>query len=132
MEEKAAGRSRETFCLRAHHGMCLQYFRGKGYSSDFTANMWKALHYLQEEDPVIEILADQDHICGRCPNLQDGICESAKKVARYDRGVLEMCRLESGSQMKWSEYRGLVKNLILDPGKREEICGDCSWNELCK
>ena len=26
-------------CLRPHHGMCLAYFEGKGYSDGFTVNM---------------------------------------------------------------------------------------------
>ena len=32
---------KEPLKLRAHHGMCLAFFEGKGYSSAFTENMEK-------------------------------------------------------------------------------------------
>ena len=34
---------KEPLKLRAHHGMCLAFFEGKGYSSAFTENMGKVL-----------------------------------------------------------------------------------------
>lgn len=38
--------------LRAHHGMCLLFFEGKGYSEGFTAHMQTVLDYLKEDTPV--------------------------------------------------------------------------------
>ena len=34
--------------LRPHHGMCLAYFEGKGYSDDFTENMQHMLELLEK------------------------------------------------------------------------------------
>ena len=28
-----------SFDVRAHHGLCMSFFEGKGYSDSFTANM---------------------------------------------------------------------------------------------
>ena len=40
---------KEPLKLRAHHGMCLAFFEGKGYSSAFTENMGKVLEEMEIE-----------------------------------------------------------------------------------
>ena len=60
--------------LRAHHGMCLAFFEGKGYSAGFTAHMARILEYLEQENPTVTVVAEADCICGGCPNLTDGRC----------------------------------------------------------
>ena len=32
-----------SICLRPHHGMCLAYFEGRGYSREFAEHMGKIL-----------------------------------------------------------------------------------------
>lgn len=116
--------------LRAHHGMCLAFFEGKGYSSGFTAHMAQVLEFLQG-DPLVELAAGRDTICGPCPNLEAGVCQTAEKVARYDAQVLSLCGLKAGDVLPWSDFSRLVKERILTPGLRQGICGDCQWNDLC-
>ena len=65
--------------LRAHHGMCLAFFEGKGYSAGFTAHMAQILEYLEQENPTVTVVAEADCICGGCPHLANGICESADR-----------------------------------------------------
>ena len=43
--------------LRAHHGMCLAFFDGKGYSAGFTAHMARILEYLEQENPTVTVVA---------------------------------------------------------------------------
>ncbi len=111
--------------------MCLAYFQGKGYSGEFTAHMGKMKRWL-EQNPVIRVSAETDIICKACPNNREGVCETAAKVAGYDRQVLSRCGLSEGSELPYSEFQKLVRERILIPGKREEICGDCQWNDLCR
>ena len=33
--------------------------------------------------------------------------------------------------MPFAEFEELVYRHILRSGKRQEICGDCQWNDLC-
>jgi len=117
--------------IRAHHGMCLFYFQGKGYSADFVSHMANVKKILLEADPLIEIVAQTDEICSSCPNNENGLCTSHEKVLLYDRSVLRFCGLEEGCQMHFSEFMQLVSDRILSPGKRCEICPDCMWNEWC-
>lgn len=94
---------RKSVRLRAHHGMCLAFFEGKGYSSGFTANMERIKNSLKE-DTLVELCMEKDVICSACPNLEKGVCTTADKVEKYDRMVLEACGLSKGAQTAWKEF----------------------------
>lgn len=123
--------SNNVIRLRAHHGMCLAYFEGKGYSQGFTSHMQDVLDGMQE-DPLLELVTQSDVVCQECPNLHQGLCNTPELVLRYDRQVLERCGLSDHQQLRWSEFSRLVSQRILSAHHREEICGSCTWNELCK
>lgn len=122
---------KEYLCIRAHHMMCLAYFKGKGYSEEFTVQM-AAIKEELKNDPVIQLVCHTDSICTACPNNKDGICTTEKQVMQYDRQVLSHCNLAENDIMRYSEIEKMVYSNVLDKGKREEICGDCEWNELCR
>lgn len=120
-----------AFTLRPHHGMCISFFVGKGYSDDFTAHMASIINVLSE-DPLICLSSTTDVICKKCPNNTDGVCTTDEKAAQYDREVLKRCKLEDGVCMRYSDFSQLVHKHILHRGLREEICGDCQWSALCR
>lgn len=117
--------------LRPHHGMCINYFVGNGYSEDFTSHMASMIEALSE-DPVVCLSTETDAICVKCPNNVEGTCTTGTKSAQYDREVLKRCNLLNGTCLHYSEFSHLIQTLILQPGIREEICGDCQWNMLCR
>ena len=121
---------KEPLKLRAHHGMCLAFFEGKGYSSAFTENMGKVLEEMEEDTPL-ELCREKDIICSACPNLEEGVCITGEKVKAYDEKVLKACGLQPGSRLTWQEFSNAVKHNIIEAGKRKDICGDCSWTEIC-
>ena len=123
---------KEQIKLRAHHGMCLAFFAGKGYSDSFTAHMQTILEQLRQENPLLEVVAEADSICGGCPNLTNGSCKTAALVQHYDRQVLSLCSLEEHAALHWQTFSALVAERILSQGKREDICGGCQWTALCK
>ena len=120
-----------AYRIRAHHGMCFSFFQGKGYSGDFTENMW-AMKKKLEQNPEVILLQETDDVCARCPNNQAGKCTSADKVENYDGQVLARCGLAPNTRIQWNEFEKLVREHILSADKREEICGGCQWNELCR
>lgn len=117
--------------IRAHHGMCFSFFEGKGYSGEFTNNMQMIKERL-DKNPEVLLLDQVDDVCAGCPNNLEGACASLEKVRDYDRQVLERCRLKAGQQIRWKDFEKKVRENILNQGVREEICGDCEWNEICK
>lgn len=117
--------------LRPHHGMCINFFVGKGYSDDFTAHMTSMIRSLSA-NPIICLSTETDAICTKCPNNTKGSCTTDEKVMQYDRKVLEHCGLANGVCMHYSDFSQLIHKQILQRGLREEICGDCQWNALCR
>lgn len=122
--------SNRSLKLRPHHGMCLAYFVGEGYSEGFSAHMGQVLSSLSPET-AIELTTDTDIICTQCPNNCNGLCETAEKVRRYDRAVLERCGLSEGQTLPFGTFTALVQERILAPGLRRDVCGDCQWDALC-
>ena len=121
----------DEFLLRAHHGLCLRFFQGKGYSGEFVKNMAEKKTVLKQ-NPLVQLTDQEDEICRACPNNRSGQCLSAEKAARYDREVLTRCGLTPGQVLTYRELEERVLEKILIPGHREEICGDCQWTALCR
>lgn len=122
---------KQPILLRAHHGMCLAFFQGEGYSDLFVAHMGKILEQMQE-NPSLQIITHADVICEKCPNLENGSCNTPDLVLAYDQKVLSFCGLEEGTVLTWDTFSKLVSERILLQGKRKEICGACKWSELCE
>ena len=97
-----------SISLRAHHGLCLRFFQGKGYSGAFVENMARKKAML-EENPLVRLTDQADEICRACPNNLCGQCESAEKVRRYDRAVLSLCGLTPGDVLP---YRELAERVL--------------------
>ena len=115
--------------IRAHHGMCLAFFQGQGYSGAFVENMAN-MKAILEENPDILLLDGPDDICAACPNRLTEICR--EKACRYDREVLGRCALSPRETLSFRDFSQKVEDAILRPGQREEICGDCQWSSLCQ
>lgn len=117
--------------LRPHHGMCLAYFRGKGYSDAFSVHMKEVLDELQK-GMEIQLHVGTDEICSACPHNQNGQCTDSDLVEKYDQAVLEACGLADGGRMSFAAFTAKVQEMLLISGKRKEICGGCKWNEICE
>lgn len=122
--------SSEPLPLRPHHGMCMAYFVGRGYSDAFSAHMAALLEELAPEAPI-RLTTGTDAVCGPCPNNSGGLCSKPELVAAYDRSVLTLCGLEDGYILSFGSFTQLVQERILAPGIRPAICGGCQWNGIC-
>ncbi len=120
-----------NFKIRAHHAMCLQYFCGKGYDNPFIEN----LKYISDAllgNPLITIIDYGDEICSECPNYSNHTCLHQEKVSIYDRKVLQYCSIKSGTTIYWNDFQNAVYQNIISVHKRNLICKDCEWNEICE
>lgn len=116
--------------IRPHHGLCIQFFRGEGYSESFTAGMNSVAGRLSRGCEV-ELTCEADCICAACPNNLGGRCLSGPKVRTYDQRVLALCGLASGQTMAWSEFAGQVRRSVIDSGRLGDVCGDCECAYIC-
>ena len=120
-----------SISIRPHHGMCLAYYVGQGYSDGFTFHMGQMLErFLQ--NPAVRLTAATDEICSACPNNDGGRCVTGDKVKRYDHAVLAACGLAAGTELPFLDFAQRVQTHILSPELREAICGDCQWSALCQ
>jgi len=113
--------------------MCFQFYEGKGYSEDFTDHMGRIIREC-EANPTQKLILkiSADVVCENCPNNTEGVCATQKKVERYDEKVLEECDLSEGDEISYKEFIEIVRKRIINTGVRKQICGDCSWNYICR
>lgn len=117
--------------LRGHHLLCVQRFKGLGYSPEFVANMAAVIERLNADVSGRVRLSDApDEICRCCPHLGDGACrddgEGAElKRAAQDRLALEAFGLTLGEELAWAEV--LRRLHLQDDAWLSEVCGSCQW-----
>lgn len=125
--------STKQYRIRPHHGMCLYFFEGKGYSDGFTAHMAEVKEALTAQNgaTLITLVGETDEICSACPHNKEGVCEAAEKVDAYDNGVLQYGGLQTGQTLSFHEFEETVEEKILRAGNGRKICGNCQWKDIC-
>lgn len=120
--------------MRPHHGVCLQFFEGKGYSGEFVENMTRIKHELENcKGTEIVFVEKNDAICCSCPENVRAACTVNGKASEYDKKCLKTLGFAIGSRVTWEKLNKLVcSKIIADPGVRLKICGDCRWNAICQ
>lgn len=111
--------------IRPHHCLCINFFEGKGYSTDFTENMTAVIELLNRENPVVEVITDRDIICRSCP-----CTDCHDKALSYDLKVMDICGLSG--RMHWEDLRQTVSEKIIESGRLKDICGNCQWFYICE
>ncbi len=117
--------------LRGHHLICLQFYRGEGYSEEFIENLENVLEKARQSGVLI--VEGADDICKACPYLVDGKCsykENAEEEIRYlDFLALTLLGLSSERTVSWKEISERVVDII-DEWK-DKACRDCEWRKVC-
>jgi hypothetical protein len=121
--------------LRAHTLLCLQGFRGMGYSSRFVENM-TTIHRILSDHPesLVEILDSPDAVCGACPHRQPVGCtlngdRSEEEMKHQDHVVLQTLGLQAGSRVRWQDVLDRIR-ASLHGDDLPSICGNCRWLSL--
>lgn len=117
--------------LRPHHGLCMGFFVGKGYSESFVRGMTEIISEIKSTDPTVTLVCGRDVICENCPNDDSGVCGSGEKVSRYDQRLLALTGLAEEDELPASEFISRVRGEVADKGRIGEICSDCCWYEIC-
>jgi hypothetical protein len=121
--------------LRGHTLLCLQGFRGEGYSSEFIANM-AAIHRTLTDHPevLVEVLASPDAVCAACPHRHPSGCmlngeRSEEEMIEQDHEVLRRLRLKVGDRLRWYDILARIQTSVTGDDL-PSICGGCRWLPL--
>ncbi len=115
--------------------MCLQGFRGEGYSPEFVENL-TAIHRRLAEEPetLVEVLASPDAVCGACPHHRAAGCTlhgqgSEAELRDQDGVVLKKLGLDAGACVSWREVLERIRRFVRGDDL-SSICGRCRWLPL--
>ncbi|MEF9952144.1 MAG: DUF1284 domain-containing protein [Clostridium sp.] len=112
--------------LRPHHIMCLKFYKGVGYSEEFTKNMTQIHTALTTGDEVISLIDSHDDICSKCPSLKGSVCESEENIKVLDRNTLNYLDITSGKEYRYNDLASL-RDKVLDKELHQKICSTCEW-----
>ena len=125
--------------LRAHTLLCLQGFRGEGYSPAFVENM-AVIHRTLSTCPesLVEVLDSPDAVCGACPHRHPIGCtlngeRSEEEMNNQDHVVLRRLGLKVGSRVRWHDVLDRIRTSVCGDDL-PIICGNCRWLalDLCR
>jgi hypothetical protein len=121
--------------LRGHTLLCLQGFRGEGYSRDFTDNL-AAIHASLSGTPAhpVELVEEPDAVCGACPHRAPAGCAlngngSEAGMQAQDRTVLKRLGLSGGGVVRWRDVLERIR-ISIKGSDLPGICGQCRWLPL--
>jgi hypothetical protein len=114
--------------LRGHHLICLNFFRGEGYSEDFIGNIYSII-----EKKGIETVEGPDDVCARCPYLKEDICKSAEftdeMIQHQDREALRLLEFNPGMSVDWKMIADKLPGII--EVWKAQFCGGCGYRKIC-
>lgn len=87
--------------LRGHHLICLNFFRGEGYSEDFVENIYSVI-----KKETVEIVRGADDVCARCPYLKEGKCSEYDDIMLQDSEALMLLGFKPGMVVEWKSISG--------------------------
>ena len=119
--------------LRPHHLLCIQNYRGHGYSSDFDQKMTSVIEALRSPSGAeVVVTGGADDLCGSCPHCRDGSCES-DNPGRFDSFVCAHTQTSPGDTFTWKLSLGTDMSPVPPVTKvlLEKCCSGCSWLDLC-
>lgn len=116
--------------LRPHHLLCLQNFRGKGYSPAFVLKMQAVRRKLLESPAPCSVLLVQgaDDLCECCPHRRGDHCMS-EKPAGFDELVLARTGLCAGDVL--TDGIRSARLPVMSEGLLKDCCPGCQWLEIC-
>ncbi len=115
--------------LRGHHLICLNFFRGEGYSQEFVENIKKIL-----ESSSLQVVFGADDVCLKCPYLENDVCiyseGSGEHVAELDQMAYGLLNVYPGDQTTWESVKKELPKIM--KSWKGFACSECDWISVCK
>jgi hypothetical protein len=114
--------------LRGHHLICLNFFRGEGYSEEFIENLYAVI-----KKEKLEIVTGADDVCRKCPYLKEEKCRSSdytdEKIHLQDNEALRLLGFKPGMIVEWKKIASKLPNIIEE--WKAEFCLACGYRKVC-
>jgi hypothetical protein len=117
--------------LRGHHLICLHFFSGEGYDSNFVENLKNVLRRTEYDE--IEVCDGADDICSKCPYLKYYKCQydehADNEIREMDETALSLLKVKPHIKVRWQDIK--KKILQIFPEWFKKYCTDCDWEVVC-
>jgi len=112
--------------LRGHHLICLNFFKGEGYSQEFVEALFSIL-----SSERFTISEGFDDVCKACPGWKQDGCGTYGEdyIRRIDSLALTLLKFKPGDEVSWEVVRERLKGAMDD--WKKEVCADCEWVRVC-
>lgn len=114
--------------LRGHHLICLNFFRGEGYSDEFIRNIYSVIG-----KQVVEVASGPDDVCSVCPHLKKGMCNNPdyadEMIRRQDSEALRLLGLRHGMAVSWKDISDRLPGIIEE--WKAQFCNGCGYRKVC-
>ncbi|MFZ3383038.1 MAG: DUF1284 domain-containing protein [Candidatus Methanoperedens sp.] len=114
--------------LRGHHLICLNFFRGEGYSEDFIKNIYEVL-----KKEKVEIVSGPDEVCAKCPYLKDEKCASYEytneMILLQDKESLRLLGFVPGEIVDWKMISAILPDILEE--WKGQFCAGCGYRQVC-
>jgi len=114
--------------LRGHHLICLNFFKGEGYSENFIKN----IHEIIKKEKL-EIVHGPDDVCAKCPYLKDEKCASSEytdeMIMSQDREALRLLGFRPGMTIDWKMIAARLPGILKE--WKAQFCGGCGYKVVC-
>ncbi len=114
--------------LRGHHLICLNFFRGEGYSEDFIKNIYSVI-----SKEKVEIVKGADDVCAKCPYLKDDKCFNSdytdEIILFQDREALKLLVLKAGMVIDRKIISARIPQII--EKWKVKFCLECGYRNVC-
>lgn len=127
--------------IRAHSLLCLQGYKGLGYSVEFVAQMDHVSEHLRANpDAQVQVITSADILCEHCPHFSEGRCTvddpegvpipagAPDESTLMDRRVLTWLDIAEDSVQDWASILQRIGSYV-DSSALDPLCGDCRWRE---
>lgn len=118
--------------LRAHHLICLHFFKGEGYSEEFILNLKNIVSHLEASEDI-KIVDGMDDVCFPCPNNKGGLCfykpGAEEEVRALDNLASRLLDLKAGEETSWPRIKSKLSHVL--PEWKNLACEECNWKGTC-
>jgi uncharacterized protein len=119
--------------LRGHHLICLHFFHGEGYSSEFVTNLGELIQRAIAGEEIV-VQSGPDYVCGMCPHLKDGACSYDKgaddEIREMDNTALTLLQVKPGTRVTWSDMKDKIPGVFSRWARI--YCRMCGWKNACE